>query len=155
MQIEQEFPWALKRLGLIPASMIQGAGQYQQVVRPKQPNRYVNFLLNQLGIKTESRQARIGNGQRIRYYRIEPESYQRLMHYIRQKVRAQGLIRVSQIKGKLYKPEAMGRPPESFMDWYGRRWHCNSKRPLINFGSNVQTYFAGNASASVSHSSPG
>ena len=142
MQVEKEFPWALKRLGLIPGSMIQGAGQYQKVVRPKQPNRYVNFLLNQLGLKTESRQARVGNGQRIRYYRIEPESYQRMMHYIRQKAIGQGQNRVSQITGNFYKPEASGQPPETFSDWYGRRWRRETKQPSSAIGPTVQAFFA-------------
>ncbi len=142
MQIEKEFPWALKRLGLIPASMIQGAGRYQTVVRPKQPNRYVNFLLNQVGLKTDSRQARVGNGQRIRYYRIEPESYQRLMHYIRQKTTGQGLNRVSQMTGNLYKPEASGQPPETFADWHTRRWRCKAKRQISNINPVVQAFFA-------------
>ena len=138
LQIEKECPWALKRLGLIPASMIQGAGQHQKVVRPKQPNRYVTFLLNQLGLKTVSRQARVGSGQRIRYYSLESASCQRMMHYIRQKARNQGLNRVSQITGTLYKTEASGLPPETFVDWHARRWRCGVRQPSINNEAIVQ-----------------
>ena len=138
MQIEKEFPWALKRLGLIPASMIQGTGQYQKVVRPKQPNRYISFLLNQLGLKTESRQVRIGNGQRARYYRFEPKSYQRMMHYIQLKATKQGMNRVSQIKGKLYKPEALGQSPETFANWHARRWRCKARQPSAGNDTVVQ-----------------
>ena len=145
----------VKRLGLIPASMIQGAGQHQRVVRPKQPNRYVSFLLNQLGLKTGSRQARVGDGQRIRYYRIEPESYQRMVHYICQKAQGQGLNRVSQITGKLYKPEGLGRPPETFADWYTRRWRCKAKQRISAIDSAVQAFFADDVAAASAQAPPG
>ena len=134
--------------------MIQGAGQYQKVVRPKQPNRYVNFLLNQLGLKTESRQARVGNGQRIRHYRIEPESYQRTMHYIRQKAQAQGQNRVSQMTGQLYKPEASGQPPETFADWYTRRWRRKAQRQILTDDPVVQALFADKPSNLSAQSPP-
>ena len=154
MQIEKEIPWALKRLGLIPASVIQGTGKTMTVVRPKQPNRYVSFLLSQIGLKTESRQARVGQGQRIRYYRIEQASYQRVMHYVRQKAAGQRLNRVSQITGKIYKPEGLGQPPESFAVWYTRCWRCSDKRQRVLSDPQVLAFFAGSWSGYSAQSPP-
>ena len=154
MQIEKEYPWAQKRLGLIPGSMIQGAGQNQKIVRPKSANRYIHFLLGQLGLNTQSRQARVGNGQRIRYYSLEAESYHRMLGYIRQKALSQGLNRVSQVEGKLYKTEASGQPSESFTDWYTKRWRRKTKRHIPTAHPVVQAFFADNVSHLSAESPP-
>ena len=115
--------WALQRLGLIPDSMIQGQDRQQVIVQPGNPTKFVNdFLLGKrLGLKFQGFQVRHGQKPSWRY-RLDPDHLDRMMHYAQQRAREKCMEQLSRVSGKPYIPAVVAPLPESFSNWYQRRW---------------------------------
>ncbi len=140
MQIEKEHPWAQKRLGLMPGSMIQGKGKNQTVVRPKSAVRYVKFLLDQLGLKTKSRQVRI-NGGREWHYQIDAASLIRMAQYADLRAQSQGVYKVSRIRRNSIRSTVSRQTPETFSKWCKRCWLEPTSTISLHSSTVVDAFF--------------
>ncbi len=144
MQIEKEHPWAQRRLGLMPGSMIMGKGKHQKIIRPKSNQRFVHFLLNQIGLNTEARQVRNTEGKRAWHYSLEQESLKRMSHYAEQRAQAHSDNVVGKIlsrrKENTISPYIPGQVPESFNQWCKSHWDSRSAEKRSEFKA-VEDFF--------------
>ena len=146
LAIEQEEPMTMVSQGLVPNSMIRGHGQYQKVVRPKSSRGetyYLNdFLLRRrFGLKTRAFQKTI-NGKKEWRYSIDKESLLTMEYYCQQRAAARGLKIKARTKGNIINTSGTGQKPESFSQWYQRRWRRRAGKQPPKIDPEVEKFLA-------------
>ena len=147
--IQNERPFMLFTLGILPASMIKG----QNVIWYKSSARFLNEILRKLGLETKRVQH-----QRKSYYQVKETNLNQMVKYARQRAEHKG-IAMTHIVPKFNTNSAMCVTLVPYNVWL--RSHCGTRYKRLPKGMNPDTvnFFAARAkiqgSSKISKPPPG